>query len=149
MDEYISEHFRTLLEQAEHGDYTHWESEPRSCLALILLLDQFSRHLYRDSKERRDGNDKKALAIAQGFLKHEEKWRESLSVAELCFLLLPLRHSRQVNHLQSVMDEIRLREENMKNDTALLAKFRKVSLRSLQGESDNVVNVNAHSSGLI
>ena len=46
-DDYIRYHFETMVCEARDGKYDHWIRCPIECLALIILLDQFPRHIYR------------------------------------------------------------------------------------------------------
>src|SRR5690554_2694066 len=64
-DEALRERFGEDLERAIRGDYDHWADSPEGCIALIILLDQFSRNLFRGSpkswsqrsEERRVGKE--------------------------------------------------------------------------------------------
>ena len=59
---------------------------PKECLALIILLDQFSRNLFRDKKEAFDQDHKARLAVNQGiYLGHLQELNET----ERLFFLLP------------------------------------------------------------
>ncbi|KAH9209266.1 hypothetical protein DL95DRAFT_449461 [Leptodontidium sp. 2 PMI_412] len=49
VDEEIREQFLPLVERARDNQLTSWTEEPRGSLALIVLLDQFPRNLYRGS----------------------------------------------------------------------------------------------------
>jgi hypothetical protein len=49
VDTQISERFGEVLEQARRGELDHWAETPRGRLALIVVLDQFSRNIYRGS----------------------------------------------------------------------------------------------------
>ncbi|CAA9468086.1 MAG: hypothetical protein AVDCRST_MAG58-3749 [uncultured Rubrobacteraceae bacterium] len=49
VDREITERFGEVLEQARRGELDHWAERPRGRLALIIVLDQFSRNIYRDS----------------------------------------------------------------------------------------------------
>ena len=49
VDRQISERFAQVLEQARRGELDHWADTPRGRLALIVVLDQFSRTVYRGS----------------------------------------------------------------------------------------------------
>ena len=60
-DSAIVERFAQLLERATRGELDHWSQWPRPRLALIIVLDQFSRSLYRDTA-RAFAQDPKALA---------------------------------------------------------------------------------------
>jgi len=46
-DSTIAERFLPLMERAARGELDHWSQWPRPRLALIIVLDQFSRSLYR------------------------------------------------------------------------------------------------------
>ena len=60
-DQAITQCFTHVLEAAAGGELDHWD--PRSRLALIIILDQFSRSAYRDTA-RAYAQDAKALALA-------------------------------------------------------------------------------------
>ncbi|WP_437756347.1 DUF924 family protein [Sorangium sp. So ce1389] len=62
-DAAILERFPPLLERASRGELDGWSSAPRSRLALILVLDQFSRTVYRGTA-RAFAQDPRALALA-------------------------------------------------------------------------------------
>src|SRR5262245_39479198 len=61
-DAVIAERFAPLLDQAARGRLDHWSRTPRSRLALVIVLDQFSRSLYRDTP-RAYAQDAAALAL--------------------------------------------------------------------------------------
>ena len=46
-DDYIRETFGKDVDNAREGKYDHWIGKPDECLALIILLDQFTRNIYR------------------------------------------------------------------------------------------------------
>ena len=50
-DQLIREKFKDDHEKATLNEYDDWQDEPLSTLALVILLDQFSRNLYRDDKK--------------------------------------------------------------------------------------------------
>ncbi len=49
VDGQIVERFGHVLEQARRGELDHWAETPRGRLAMIVVLDQFSRNAYRGS----------------------------------------------------------------------------------------------------
>jgi uncharacterized protein (DUF924 family) len=96
-DAAVAERFATLLESAARGELDRWSKAPRSRLALIIVLDQFSRSLYRDTA-RAFAQDPKALALALEGL--EIRHYEALETPwEKTFFLLPLGHSEELAHL--------------------------------------------------
>ncbi len=94
VDESIAKRFSTSVRCAARGEFTAWEQGPRSCLALVILLDQFPRNLYRGKAEAFE-HDSRALdvasrGVAAGFL-------EQLSLVEQRFFVLPYEHSEDVS----------------------------------------------------
>ena len=63
-DQACSAGFRTDYERAAGGQFDGWMDEPSSALALILLLDQFPRNMFRGTA-RAFAADYKALAVAK------------------------------------------------------------------------------------
>ena len=50
-DKKIRDRFFHDYEKAIINEYDEWQDYPKSCLALIILLDQFSRNLFRNDKK--------------------------------------------------------------------------------------------------
>ena len=46
-DDYIEKEFGKMVVEARDGQYDDWVAHPLECLALIILLDQFPRNIYR------------------------------------------------------------------------------------------------------
>ena len=90
VDEEISQRFGRLVKQAGAGECYSWRSTAKGRLAEIIVLDQFSRNIYRDTPES-FAHDPMALVLAQeavsvGIL-------DEFSQVELQFLLMPFMHS--------------------------------------------------------
>jgi len=89
-DEAIRTRFGALLERAAAGELYPWRTTTRGRLAEIIVLDQFSRNIHRDTP-RMFAQDAAALvlsqeAVAAGAL-------AALELAESAFLLMPYMHS--------------------------------------------------------
>ena len=89
-DDQIRQRFGPLLTQASAGELYSWRKDTKGRLAEIIILDQFSRNIYRNSPDA-FAQDSAALVLAQeavaaGVL-------QDLSEAERGFLLLPYMHS--------------------------------------------------------
>ncbi len=63
VDREITERFGEVLERARRGELDHWADTPRGRLALIIVLDQFSRNIYRGSPLSYS-QDEKVLKLA-------------------------------------------------------------------------------------
>ena len=90
VDSEITERFGETLEQARRGELDHWAQTARGRLALIVVLEQFSRNVYRGSPLSY-AQDEKALRLAVEGI--EFGMDRELSTAERFFfwLLLGLR----------------------------------------------------------
>jgi uncharacterized protein (DUF924 family) len=92
LDRAIGERFGALVEEALAGGLAAWEADPRGALALIVLLDQFARNLFRDAARAYAG-DARAQALAVGLL---DGGRDAaLSPEERIFVLMPLVHAER------------------------------------------------------
>ncbi len=93
-DQAIRHRFLADYENAAQGQLASWQGAPRSCLALVLLLDQFPRNLFRDDR-RSFATDGQALVAARYALDCE--FDQALMPVERLFLYLPLEHSENLD----------------------------------------------------
>ena len=93
VDKEITERFGDVLEQARRGELNHWAHTPRGRLALIIVLDQFSRNIYRGSPLSY-AQDAKALKLALEGV--ELGMDRELTPIERRFFWLPLGHSEDL-----------------------------------------------------
>src|SRR5262245_28285280 len=89
--------FPRLLERAALGELDDWARAPRSRLALIVILDQFSRTIHRGTAAA-FAQDPKALALASEGIENGH-YAALESPFEKTFFLLPLGHSERVANL--------------------------------------------------
>ena len=80
------------------GELDHWADVPRARLALNIVLDQFSRTVYRDTSQA-FAQDSKALGLAIDGLERGH-YAQLATVWEKTFFLLPLGHSEQIALLE-------------------------------------------------
>lgn len=108
-DELIRERFRDPMRAAETGQLAAWDSGPRRRLALIVLLDQFSRHFYRGTA-RAYANDHQALSLSvSGMMVGADA---ALDPLERIFFYMPLQHAEALDvQEESVAAFRRLRDE--------------------------------------
>lgn len=71
-----------------------WQDNPESCLALIILLDQFSRNLYRNSPLAFSYDYKVRLIVNEAIDRGD---LETLEINQKLFLILPLIHSEDIS----------------------------------------------------
>lgn len=96
-DKEIRRLFAPILIQAEQNKLDHWPKTHNKVgfVSLILLLDQFSRHVYRGQGDIPYKNDKKAVKV---LIQYIHLYFDELSPKELLFVLLPLQHSLNVEY---------------------------------------------------
>ncbi|MCM8730124.1 DUF924 family protein [Hephaestia sp. GCM10023244] len=90
LDATIKARFAGLLETLVRTDASGWRGDPRSLLAAVIVLDQFSRNIHRGQAQA-FAADPLALsltrhAIAQG-------WDTGMTATERQFLYLPMMHA--------------------------------------------------------
>jgi uncharacterized protein (DUF924 family) len=86
----LANRFRPLVEAAAAGTLDHWASSPHRRLALILLLDQFPRQVYR-GQGLAFSQDAKALSLTLDGLQVGAD--AALAPIERVFFYLPLEHA--------------------------------------------------------
>jgi len=101
VDEEIRELFESDLIKAAEGAYKKWEDDSQGRLALILLYDQFSRNMYRDTVKMY-AYDALALELTLGSIS-QERDRE-LMLIQRAFLYLPLMHFEDLSLQQMSVD---------------------------------------------
>jgi uncharacterized protein (DUF924 family) len=89
-DRQIETRFFPILQQAAKGELFSWRTEPYGRLAEIMILDQFSRNIYRKSPLA-FAQDAMALVLAQEVI--AANLHKDFSRIERSFLYLPLMHS--------------------------------------------------------
>lgn len=89
-DALVQDRFGALHAAACRCELDYWRCTPRGRLAEIIVLDQFSRTIYRNTA-RAFANDSLALALAQEAIAAHAQY--SLSAVRKSFLYLPFMHS--------------------------------------------------------
>ncbi len=89
-DAEIRSRFLPVYETALAGGLDAWKKAPQSCLALVILLDQFPRNMFRGTA-RAFAADTQARAAARVII--ERGWDRAMSADERMFAYLPFEHS--------------------------------------------------------
>ncbi len=89
----IRTRFSSTVEAALRGELDHWSQDLHGALALILLLDQFTRNIYRDTPRAFAGDDA-ALALAQRLV--DAGLDRQLSLRERWFTYMPFEHAESL-----------------------------------------------------
>jgi uncharacterized protein (DUF924 family) len=138
-DATIVARFGPLAERAARGELDDWARAARSRLALIVVLDQFSRSLYRNTP-RAYAQDAKACeltleGLANGhYAALESPWEKT-------FFFMPLGHSEELEYQQRV---VALAEELAAESPPELRKALEHSASQARGHRDVVARFRRH-----
>ena len=100
LDDIIRSRFGGTLVAAARCELYEWRATPENRLAEIIVLDQFSRNVYRDTPLS-FAQDVLALGLAQELVASGQDQR--LSTAQRCFAYMPYMHSESaLIHQQAV-----------------------------------------------
>ena len=112
-DQVIKDRFLNDYELASQNKLDDWQETGKGCLALIILLDQFSRNLFRDSSKAFE-QDEKSRSVLLKII--ENNFLDRMNETERLFALLPLIHSENIaDHEKAYV----LMEKYLKNHSEL------------------------------
>ena len=92
-DQMIEKRFSGAIKDAFEGKLESWEETDTGCLALIIVLDQFTRNVFRNTP-RAFAGDKRALALSQ--LCCDNDYLTNPIVQRRQFMLMPMMHSENL-----------------------------------------------------
>ena len=93
--------FLPQYELASSSQLQFWQDSPENCLALILLLDQFPRNMFRETPQA-FATDSKALAAAEYAVNNN--FDSQLLTVQKWFIYLPFEHSENLEHQQKSVE---------------------------------------------
>ena len=108
-DQVIKNTFLNDYELASQNKLDDWQITGRGCLALIILLDQFSRNLFRESRKAFE-QDEKARSVLLKIIANN--FLDTMNESERLFALLPLIHSENISDHEKAYD---LMDKYLKN----------------------------------
>jgi uncharacterized protein (DUF924 family) len=93
LDKKISDTFLDTWKAAATGKFSLWLTYPNGALAYIILTDQFSRNMFRDSGDA-FSTDRAALAAAKSAI--DKGWDMRIDEPARQFFYMPLMHSENL-----------------------------------------------------
>jgi uncharacterized protein (DUF924 family) len=94
-DARVTARFADLYEEAVAGELGSWRDNAESCLALVIVLDQFPRNMFRGDG-RTHAEDDRALGASAYAVEHALD--RELPAFQRMFLYMPFMHSENVAH---------------------------------------------------
>lgn len=111
-DNKVKSRFGNLLEKAKIGELDSWKNNPESLFALIILLDQFSRNIYRDDKKSFEGDELAVKIVKEGI---EKGFDKQIDPKRRMFFYMPFMHSENIENQERCIELIKeLSKENKK-----------------------------------
>lgn len=150
VDAEVHTSFNSLFQDALERKLQHWQRSVSGGVALIVVLDQFSRHICRhvgSMEQEQRAADLLALQVSKDFFGWNVSPNScspsldvmSLPMPQFVFALMPLRHASTVSDLRYVLDKLKEKEECEEKHLLLLSKFRKQTTRQLQHLQDRAL----------
>lgn len=90
----LSVYFRAALAEARLGAFDHWGDKPEGALGLVILLDQVSRNVHRNSPLA-FAADRKALTLAKSWIGHG--YHHALPAPIAKWFILPYEHAEDLD----------------------------------------------------
>ena len=110
IDRQITEQFSDLYQYAYDGELSDWMKDAESALALVILLDQFPRNMFRGSP-RAFASDHMAREVSRAAI--DNAFDQQRSARERAFFYLPLMHSEDLlDQTECVQLYRRLQDDN-------------------------------------
>lgn len=107
LDRHIAERFGKLREEVLRSNAAGWRDSPETMAAAIILLDQFSRNMFRGSAKAFEA-DPLALELCKEAL--AKGWVDEVARPLPSFMLMPLQHSEKLEDQERSVDEFRDRD---------------------------------------
>lgn len=105
-DQEVRDRFGQIWRAANDGHLPDWASDAEGALALVILLDQFPRNMFRDDP-RAFATDAKALVVTGDCLAHG--WDREVAEPERQFFYMPLMHSENLDHQDRCVELMKAR----------------------------------------
>ncbi len=124
-DHEVRDRFEDVYEEAVAGGLEAWKEEAESCLALIVVLDQLPRNMFRGDP-RTYAADGLALAAARYAI--ERAYDRELSPFQRMFLYLPFEHSEDLEDQRRSVELFRRLAEDTGSEDLLVYAVRHMEI---------------------
>lgn len=94
VDQTIQQEFGAIHQKIVNGECDDWQETPRGTLAYVILIDQFSRNMFRQ-QAKMYAYDPLALAASKAAI--TKSYDLVLSPSERVFLYMPFEHSENID----------------------------------------------------
>lgn len=116
LDSFLRQKYETDLKKAAAGELEHWKETSRGTLALIILLDQFPRNIYRGTPEA-FSFDGMALSVAEEGIK--KGYDRKLHPVMRIFFYLPYMHSEDPEYQERCVELFKMLESEFNDNEGI------------------------------
>jgi uncharacterized protein (DUF924 family) len=109
-DDLIRGQFEDLIRRASDGKLSDWKMTPEGRLALIILIDQFRRNVYRG---KGDAFTKDAMALQLCLEGIEENCHKNLKPVQNLFFFMPMQHAESLDIQKQSVETFRALAESV------------------------------------
>ena len=134
LDAKMRKRFSDWVGAALRGDLDTWAKTPRGRLALILLLDQFTRNIHRGAPGAFAGDAKAQALVLEGLAAKADK---ALALSERQFFYMPLMHAEDLDlqalaekKFNEILEEAKSIVDFQKGHRALIERFGRFPARN-------------------
>ncbi len=103
-DRQIADRFMGTYHHAASGELDHWEAAPHGALALLIVLDQLPRNMFRETP-RAFATDSKALAMSRKAVARRDHLAYPVPARQ--FFFLPFEHAEDMEAQTIAVDHFR------------------------------------------
>jgi len=94
IDQFITDNYGSIWEQAKEGDLNLWKESADGCLALCIILDQMPLNMFRGTAKS-FSTEQQAVEITKHAI--EKGFDNEIRIDRVSFLYMPLMHSENMN----------------------------------------------------
>ncbi len=92
-DAMLSQRAGITVSKALNGQIDNWAETPGGATSLVIVLDQFTRNIFRDTPQAFSGDE---MALVVSLKSISSDWLNELSGSQKHFLLMPMMHSEDI-----------------------------------------------------
>ncbi len=92
-DKMLTERANAIVRKALNGQLDNWSESAEGAVGLVILLDQFTRNIFRDTPQAFSGDE---MALVISLKASDSGWFAGLSNMFKQFLLMPMMHSEDI-----------------------------------------------------
>ncbi len=115
-DAVIKQRFGKAVADALYGKFDRWADDANSCLALIILLDQFTRNIFRRSGRAFSGDE---IALALSIRCVDRGYLVTAEESYCHFMLMPMMHSENIGIQKAALPLFEKHTSNLTYSSAI------------------------------